>query len=91
MAKHDLQIISFNVRGLNNIKKRTSIFRYLKIQKCDVAFLQETYSSLEEETKSLQEWGGNGYFAYGTKHSKGVTIFIRKSLDIAWTEKIIDR
>ena len=91
MAKHDLQIISFNVRGLNNIKKRTSILRYLKTQKCDVAFLQKTYSSQEEETKWLQEWGGNGYFAHGTKHSKGVTILIRKGLDMAITEKIIDR
>ena len=60
------------------------------MQKCDVFFLQKTYSSLEEETKWLQKWVGNCYFAHGTKHSKGVTILLRKGLDMAITEKIID-
>ena len=37
------------------------------------------------------ECGGYGYIAHGTKHSKGVTILLRKGLDMEITEKIIDR
>ena len=82
MVKEDLRIISYNVRGLNNSKKRFAIFNYLKKSKCDIAFLQETYSSKNEELKWTQEWGGTGLFVHGTKHSKGVAILFRKSIDI---------
>ena len=82
MAKQDLKIISFNVRGLNNMKKRKSIFDYLKKNQCDVAFLQETYSSIEDETRWLQEWEGTGYMVHGTNHSRGVAILFRKQLEV---------
>ena len=82
MVKQDLKIISFNVRGLNNMKKRKSIFDYLKTNRCDVAFLQETYSSREDETRWLQEWEGTGYMVHGTNHSRGVAILFRKQLDV---------
>ena len=42
MDKHDLSIISYNVRGLNNSRKRISIYNYIKKKKVDIAFLQET-------------------------------------------------
>jgi exonuclease III len=82
MMAHDLKIISYNVRGINNIRKRTAIFEYLKKQGGDIVFLQESYSSNEIENKWVQEWGGTGYFLHGTKHSKGIAILIRKNLNI---------
>ena len=90
MVKHDLKIISFNVRGLNNAKKRMSIFRHLSTNQCDIAFLQETYSSVHDVSRWLQEWGGSGYFVHGTKHSRGVAILLRKNLGIDVIDTILD-
>ena len=90
MVKHDLKIISFNVRGLNNVKKRVSIFKHLQKNQCDIAFLQETYSSVQDTNKWLQEWGGKGFFVHGTKHSRGVAVFFRKNLGIDVIDKILD-
>ena len=82
MVKDDLKIISYNVRGLNNSRKRVSIYTFLKYWNCDIAFLQETYSSKDEEVKWVQDWGGSGVFVHGTKHSKGVAILFRRLLDV---------
>ena len=40
-----LKFLSLNVRGLRNREKRRSIFTYLKNQKANVYFLQETFSN----------------------------------------------
>jgi exonuclease III len=82
MTKHDLKLISYNVRGLNNARKRTAIFEHLRNQMCDIALLQETYSSDEIEKQWTQEWGGEGYFLHGSKHSKGLAILVRKNIDV---------
>ena len=78
---YDFNIISLNVRGLNNKKKRLSVFRYLKKENCDIAFLQETYGSADNETEWQDDWGGQCIFAHGGKHSRGVLIAFRKGLD----------
>lgn len=82
MTKHDLKIISYNVRGLNNARKRTAIFDHLRSHMCDIALLQEIYSSEEIENQWAQEWGGKGYFLHGSKHSKGLAILVRRNLDV---------
>ena len=40
-----LKFLSLNVRGFRNREKRRSIFAYLKHQKANVYFLQETFSN----------------------------------------------
>ena len=37
-----LRFASFNVRGINNFRKRRSVFAWCKKQKVDLIFLQET-------------------------------------------------
>lgn len=91
MSKHDLRIISYNVRGLNNQKKRTAIFQHLHNNLCDVALLQETYSSEDTENQWVQEWGGKGIFLHGTKHSKGIAILIKKGIDLEILQEDSDR
>jgi len=85
-----MKIISLNVRGLNNSKKRKIVFQYLDKANCDFAFLQETYSSSKEETSWLQEWGGTGYFAHGTKHSCGVAILIKNNYNVEIIDSVLD-
>ena len=43
-AKVEVVILSLNVRGIRDQIKRKSIFSYLKDQKANIYFLQETYS-----------------------------------------------
>ena len=62
-------------------KKRLSIFRCLKKENCDIAFLQETYSSVANEIEWQDDWNGQCIFAHGGKHSRGVLIAFRKGLD----------
>ena len=78
---YDFNLISLNTRGLNNNKKRISIFRWLKKEHCDIAFLQETYSGADNELEWQDDWGGTCLFAHGGKHSRGVLIALRKGLD----------
>ena len=82
MDKRDLKIVSFKVRGLNNDRKRTAIFKYIEKHDCNIAFLQETYSSEADERKWSNEWEGNCYYLHGSKHSKGLAIMIKKDIDI---------
>ena len=81
MAKVDCNIISLNVRGITDRLKRMTIFRYLQRHKCDIAFLQETYSCDKEEVKWLNDWNGEGVYVHGTKHSRGVLTLFRRGLD----------
>jgi exonuclease III len=77
---YNFSVLSFNVRGLNDLRKRTSIFTWLQKQ-ADIIFLQETYSSKESETLWANEWGGKVLYAHGSKHSRGVMILFKKELD----------
>ena len=90
MNTPDLRIVSFNVRGLNNPQKRIAIFNLIKKKKCDVIFFQETYSSIADEYKWSQQWGGQVCYSHGTKHSKGTAILFRKGLDVNILSKRVD-
>ena len=54
----NLQIVSLNVRGLQNKKKRNRIIQYFKMKKFGVILLQETYSTLQDENKWKNESEG---------------------------------
>ena len=47
----NLQIVSLNVRGLQNKNKRNRIFQYFKTKKFDIILLQETYSTPQDENE----------------------------------------
>ena len=60
-----LSVATFNVRGINNAKKRNSIVRSLKREKVDVVAFQETYLTDENDYEDLKRrWGGNLHFNY---------------------------
>ena len=76
-----LNIACFNVNGLRQNVKRKSIFYHLKNKKFDIILLQETHSSIGEETlwQYKYELGGKIIFAHGNSNSKGTAILIRQS------------
>ena len=61
-----------------NFGMQPRCFDYLKNKHGGIIFLQETFSSKEDEKKWAQEWNGNVYMSHGTKHSKGVAILMPK-------------
>ena len=70
---------SMNVRGLNQMRKRRQLFRWLHNNKFD-NFLQETFSSRDIETVWKSEWGGDILYSHGTNHSRGVMILFNPKL-----------
>jgi len=87
---YDFSLISLNVRGLNEEKKRKSIFNWARKQNSDLVFLQETYSSREVEHIWANQWGGRVFFAHGSNHSRGVMILLKNGLDCEVEEKHAD-
>ena len=75
------KIISLNVRGIRDQTKRRSIFTYLKDQKANFYFLQETYSDVNDESIWQSEWGGKILFSHETHHSKGVCILLDPTIN----------
>ncbi len=79
--KYDFTMMSVNIRGLNDRRKRRNVFRYLKKNKIDVCLLQETYSTPDVERIWKNEWAGQMFCSHGTKHSRGVMLLIRPGFD----------
>jgi len=75
-----LNILSLNVRGIQDQIKRRSIFSFLKDFKANIYFIQATYSELKDEIIWQNEWGGEIFFSHGTNHSKGVCILINLAI-----------
>ena len=88
LSKFD--VLSLNVWGMRDQIKRRSIFSYLKDQRANIYFLQETYSARADENIWRKEWGGELFFSHGTTHSKGVCIlinlFIQPKVDYSYAD-----
>ena len=76
MNSDNLKFISNNVKGIQKSEKRIKIFDYLKnsISPNGFIFLQETYSSVDDEKSWCDGLNGNFYFSHGKTNSCGVAI-----------------
>ena len=86
----DFKLVSLNVRGLRSINKRKALFMWLTKQKADIVFLQETYSSIEDEKFWNTQWKGKMLFSHGSHHSKGTLVLIKQGLDFEQKSVICD-
>lgn len=87
---NDLNIISWNVKGLGNLSKRMKILSVLKDDKADVVFLQETYLSDNEHTKLKTDWVGQVYFSSYKSHSRGTCILLNRDVHFILGKLITD-
>ena len=72
-------ILSLNVRGLREAKKRREIFQWLKQYhkgKDSIIFLQETHSTALDLTSWERDWGSKVIMSHGTSNSRGVAILL---------------
>ena len=86
----NLKILSLNVRGINDFKKRRSVFNWIRKNEADITFLQETFSGEKSENQWKNEWGGKILFTHGSKHSRGAAIILRNNLNIETEEYITE-
>ena len=50
---HKLKVLTINVHGLNNLRKRNKIFNFLKTKKIDITLMKETHSTKITEGQSV--------------------------------------
>ena len=77
-----LNIISMNVRGIRNVKKRRALFSQFRLGKYDVVGLQETHLNKKDIDMLKREWGTNFHISEGSNHSKGILTLFGKSIKI---------
>ena len=72
-----MKIGSLNVRGLGDFKKLKSVFNFLKKEKLDIIFLQETHvGDADTISQWNSSWGCKGYHSTGSTKSAGVAVLI---------------
>ena len=77
-------ILSLNVRGLRDAKKRLEVFRWLKTHQNGAksfVFLQETHTTEKDLLEWEHEWGSKILMSHGTTNSKGVAILFPKNIN----------
>ena len=76
-----IRVISLNVRGLKNKRKRQCIFNLVKKEKYDLINLQECHITTEEEAAQWElQFGGKLFYSSGTARSLDQAVLINKSL-----------
>ncbi|CAC5367126.1 E3.1.11.2 [Mytilus coruscus] len=78
-----IQIITLNVNGLRDKKKRNLVFNWLANKRYDLICLQETHCTVNDIMQWQNEWkinGGNkSVWNCGTSDSRGVSILQTKN------------
>lgn len=75
-----IRLISWNLNGLHSPIKRKKVLTYLKKNKSDICFLQETHLCMKEHEKLGRLWGGQIFFSSYTTSSRGVCILVKKKV-----------
>uniref|UniRef100_H3BB68 exodeoxyribonuclease III n=1 Tax=Latimeria chalumnae TaxID=7897 RepID=H3BB68_LATCH len=78
-----INIISWNVRGIQNQIKRKKILVQLKSLRYNITFLQETHLIPKEATKLKQMWVGDMSYSSFSSKSRGTAILIRRNLPLS--------
>ena len=90
MTLDTCKMVSLNVRGINNFRKRRIIYTWRRKQNADFIFLQETHSKLNSERQWKNEWGGDMIMSHGIPNSCGVAILFKKGVDCTVHSTILD-
>ena len=85
---------TLNANGILDPVNRNSLFRWLKSEKTNVTFLQETHCHSSEIEESLKkEWGRHdeSIWSLGTNHSRGVAVLFNFDCDYCIENVTIDK
>lgn len=81
-------LVSHNINGLSQTRKRRALFARLAALRCDVVALQETHAPddatamawLRDGAGAGRPWGGRAFWAHGTRGSRGVAVLLGPGL-----------
>lgn len=76
---NSIKLCTFNVKGIHHPIKRKKILSFLKKDKIQIAFLQETHLVDKEHIKLKRDWVGQVYYSSFSSNSRGVAILIHKA------------
>ena len=86
-----MNIITYNVRGLQQKNKRIKIYNFLKDNiKLGCVLMQETHSASGDENKWASEWKGKIYQNHGSSNARGVAIGFSDNWDFEEKKYIHD-
>ena len=77
----NIQILSCNVRGINDENKRHDVFDYLKSLKYDIYCVQDIHCSESQQVLFKRDWGGDMFISHGTTNSRGVAIMFSNNFE----------
>uniref|UniRef100_A0A3B3XGJ8 Endonuclease/exonuclease/phosphatase domain-containing protein n=1 Tax=Poecilia mexicana TaxID=48701 RepID=A0A3B3XGJ8_9TELE len=87
----DLNIVSYNVRGLGHPIKRKRILAQLKSLKSSIALLQETHLNDVEHNKLKRHWVDQVFFASCPKsRGRGVAILLSRTSYFSMRKEVKD-
>ena len=82
MDEHEvIKIFTYNCNGINDLRKRKDVFDFLRKQKGNVYFLQETHLPIETEKIVRAGWGFDCYVAGKETNKNGVAILFSNSIE----------
>ena len=78
-----LNVITYNVKGMQQNAKRNKIFNYVNDKiGSGIVFFQECHSTPECEANWRKSWDGKMFFSHGSSNSTGCAIAFSKGLNI---------
>ena len=83
MKNDCFNVLSLNFRGIRDLSKLKLIFTWVKNQKADIMFLQETVSKPDIFDSWKYQWSGDTHYSYGSNHSKRVLVLIREPCNMS--------
>ena len=86
----NLNIGSFNVKGLADEKKRKEVFNWLREKKMNVYMLQETHFTKENENIIEAEWGFKCIFSNCSSQSCGVALLFNNNFQFVIKNTVCD-
>lgn len=85
-----LNVLSWNVRGLNSKIKRSLIFTYIKKYNPHICILHETHLTGSRTLALKKPWVGSHYHSTYSTYSRGVSVLIHKSLPFTLLDLHLD-
>jgi len=88
----ELNIQSFNVKGLKEFEKRSEIFSWINKKQPNILLLQETHSNKNKEENWYTSWGNrNMFFSHGGTRAKGVCTCFKGNINFKLHKQKSDR
>lgn len=86
-----LRFISWNIRGMGNLVKRSKVFTHLKRLNSAIVFLQETHLRKKDHHRLHCPWVSQIFHSNFNSKARGVAILINNKVQFSFTDVISDK